>query len=118
MSTGIIAGLKLPTGDSTYPNFDSDVEIGSGSTDLLLGAYHTGPVSSTAHGTTTRRSCGSMKSRPSNQYTPGSELNGAVGVSWQGWTIGTAQISPLFQLIASYRGRDGGAAGDNRQHGV
>ena len=29
-------------------------------------------------------------------------------MSFQGWTVGTAQISPVFQIIASYRGRDGG----------
>ncbi|HLY51429.1 MAG TPA: hypothetical protein VKQ31_00335, partial [Steroidobacteraceae bacterium] len=40
LSSGVTFGVKLPTGDSTYRNFDPDVEIGSGSTDLLLGAYH------------------------------------------------------------------------------
>src|ERR1043166_9099481 len=44
MSTGVIAGVKLPTGDNTFKHFDPDVEIGSGSTDLLLGAYHTGTL--------------------------------------------------------------------------
>ena len=29
MSTGLDFGLKLPTGDYTYPNFDRDTEIGS-----------------------------------------------------------------------------------------
>ena len=42
MSSGITFGLRLPTGDYTYPNFDSDTQIGSGSTDLLLGGYQCG----------------------------------------------------------------------------
>jgi len=45
MSTGIIFGLKLPTGTFTAPGFDRDTQIGSGSTDLLLGAFHRGLLS-------------------------------------------------------------------------
>ena len=37
MSSGLSVGLKLPTGDWTYPNFDRDTSIGTGTTDLLLG---------------------------------------------------------------------------------
>jgi hypothetical protein len=32
-STGVTFGVKLPTGDSSYVNFDPDTEIGSGSAD-------------------------------------------------------------------------------------
>ena len=38
MSTGLTFGLKLASGDHSYANFDPDTQIGSGSTDLLLGA--------------------------------------------------------------------------------
>ena len=112
MSTGIIAGLKLPTGDSTYPDFDPDVEIGSGSTDVLLGAYHTGALTADGAWNYYAQIMWQHEIATQHQYTPGSELNGAVGVSWQSWTVGGAQISPLLQSIPSYRGRDGGAAGD------
>ena len=37
MSTGLIFGLKLPTGTFNAPGIDRDTQIGSGSTDLLLG---------------------------------------------------------------------------------
>lgn len=37
LSTGVTLGLKLPTGDWTYLNFDRDTSIGTGTTDLLLG---------------------------------------------------------------------------------
>ncbi|HVU21952.1 MAG TPA: hypothetical protein VHE09_14565 [Rhizomicrobium sp.] len=117
MSTGIIAGLKLPTGDSTYPNFDSDVEIGSGSTDLLLGAYHTGSISADGNWNYYAQIMWQHQIATRHNYTPGSELNGALGVSWAGWTVGNAQISPIFQVIASYRGRDGGLAGDPDETG-
>jgi hypothetical protein len=112
MSTGIIAGVKLPTGDSTYPNFDSDVEIGSGSTDILLGAYHSGQLSSDGRFSYYGQTMWQHALATQNRYTPGSELNTALGISYDGWTLGNAQISPVVQAIVSYRGHDGGAAGD------
>ena len=42
MSSGVTVGVKLANGDSSYPNFDPDTEIGSGSTDVLVGGYHLG----------------------------------------------------------------------------
>ena len=39
MSTGIMFGLKLPTGTFTAPGLDRDSQIGSGSTDFELGAF-------------------------------------------------------------------------------
>ena len=42
MSTGLVFGLKLPTGTYTAPGIDRDNQIGSGSTDLLLGVFHRG----------------------------------------------------------------------------
>ncbi len=45
LSTGIIFGVKLPTGTFTAPGMDRDNQIGTGSTDLLLGAFHRGLLS-------------------------------------------------------------------------
>jgi hypothetical protein len=112
MSTGIIAGVKLPTGDSTYPHFDPDVEIGSGSTDVLLGAYHTGNLTADGKWGYYGQIMWQHEVATQHHYTPGSELNTAIGVSNDGWTVGTAQLSPVLQAIVSYRGRDGGAIGD------
>ena len=42
LSTGLIFGLKFPSGDYTAPGFDPDDQIGSGSTDLILGGFHKG----------------------------------------------------------------------------
>ena len=49
MSTGLTFGLKLATGDFTYPNFDRDTEIGTGSTDLLLGTDLSGTLDQRWH---------------------------------------------------------------------
>src|SRR5882724_3490738 len=49
LSSGLTFGLRLPTGSYKYEHFDPDVEIGSGSTDLLLGGYHMGLVPALPH---------------------------------------------------------------------
>jgi hypothetical protein len=111
MSSGVIFGLKLPTGDHTFAHFDRDTEIGSGSTDLLLGAYKTGAL-------TTDQSFGwfsqvvwQHEMATQGGYTPGSELNAALGASYEGWALGpNARISPIVQLIYSHRGHDSGPA--------
>ncbi|HVA66902.1 MAG TPA: hypothetical protein VNK24_08250 [Elusimicrobiota bacterium] len=36
----------LPTGDDTYANFDRDAELGTGSTQILSGGYHTDAITS------------------------------------------------------------------------
>lgn len=42
MSTGIQFGLKLPTGPYSLSLLDRDTQIGTGTTDLLLGGYQMG----------------------------------------------------------------------------
>ena len=109
MSTGVIFGLKLPTGDSTYPNFDSDVEIGSGSTDILLGGYHTGSFDVAGDFGWYAQVLWQHQIAIQHNYSPGSELNGAVGVSYNGWKLGSSiSIAPVAQVVLSYRGHDGG----------
>ena len=46
MSTGLLLGVKVPSGWWSYPNTDRDTEIGTGSTDLLVGVYHLGTLPS------------------------------------------------------------------------
>ena len=57
MSTGVIFGLKLPTGVYTATGFDRDTQIGSGSTDLILGFFHRGLLPATMRGSISRRRC-------------------------------------------------------------
>ena len=109
MSTGITFGLKLPTGDASYPSFDADTEIGTGSTDLLLGIYHLGKI--------TQNNLWNwfvqvnldepILSKPG--YLPGNEVNTVVGAYYNGWTFGEAnKVAPILELLASARGSDNG----------
>ena len=118
MSTGVVAGVKLPTGDSTYAGFDRDTEIGTGSTDVLLGAYRMGHLSADGrwswfgqvnwdHPFTTR-----------GGYRPGEEGNAALGVYVDAGGLGrVARIAPLLRLVGSHRARDGGPAADPENSG-
>ncbi|HUJ03636.1 MAG TPA: hypothetical protein VLW75_08375 [Rhizomicrobium sp.] len=114
MSSGVIFGVKLPTGDHTYAHFDSDVEIGSGSTDLILGAYKTGAFDVSQSFSWFAQAMWQHEVATQNGYTPGSELNGAAGVSWNDMGAG---LVPILQMLVSRRGRDSGANGEPDETG-
>jgi len=113
MTTGVIFGVKLPTGDFRTAGFDRDTEIGTGSTDALLGLYHAGTL-------TRDESWGwygqIMWDKPlaaQSGYTPGGEFDGAVGITYSGFKLGDGvRITPVLQMIGSSRASDGGIEAD------
>lgn len=109
MSSGITFGLKLPSGSFTTANFDRDTQIGSGSTDTLLGFYHMGrfaepmPVGWYFNGEW--QHAVSIQ----DHYRPGDELVAATGVYYDGYDVGKeGKLVPLVQLIGSTRAHDTG----------
>jgi len=108
LSTGITFGVKLPTGDYSYPGFDRDTAIGTGSTDLLLGAYHMGNLTDDYAWAWFANIQGDFPIVTQDGYRPGSEINTTVGVSYEEWDFQTFKIAPLLQFIASYRWQDSG----------
>ena len=114
MSSGIIFGFKLPTGDFKYAGFDRDTSIGSGSTDLLLGAYHQGDIGRSGRFGYYAQFLWQAPLAYQDGYRPGQDLNGAVGVSYAAYhnVTETLKVSPILQLIASTRTRDAGPASD------
>ncbi len=112
LSTGITFGLKLPTGDSSYANFDPDTEIGSGSTDTLLGAYHIGSLTSDNQWRYFTQIQWDQPIAHKAVYRPGNEVVATVGGYYEGWQVSPqVKIAPLLQAVASYRGHDGGTLG-------
>jgi hypothetical protein len=111
-STGFIAGVKLDTGDTGYPHFDADVSIGSGSTDALLGAYHTGPLSADGVFVWYGNVLWDKPLATRANYKPGSEIDAALGVFYGGFAAGDVQITPMLQAVVATRIRDSGAAAD------
>jgi len=113
MSTGIEFGFKLPTGSYTYNDaygdVDRDSELGTGSTDILLSGYHQGNLPGDAGLTWFAQALLDQPIVSRNQYTPGTEIDGAAGIYYKGWMARSAHITPLFQVIASERTSDEGA---------
>ena len=108
MSSGLTLGLKVPTGDHTFSNFDPDTEIGTGSTDLLAGGHHIGHIA----GGSWDWFAGVLGQVPVfhlSDYRPGAVVDGTLGVSHRGWVMGGFRLSPLGQVIAAVRGRDAGS---------
>jgi hypothetical protein len=114
MSTGVIFGVKVPTGDWRYAGFDRDVGIGSGSTDALLGAYHVGSLTKSGRWTYFAQVMSDLPFTGQGGYLPGDEVDGAAGVYYNGWTLGNggAKLAPLLQLLVSARTHDSGPAAD------
>jgi hypothetical protein len=119
MSLGLIAGVKLATGDHSYANFDPDTAISTGSTDLILGAYKQGPLNRDGDLTYFVQGVWNKPVDWRSNYRPGEELNLAAGVSWAGWNLaeGKLTLAPVVQLIGSIRARDHGADGHPEDSG-
>lgn len=112
MSTGIQFGIKLPTGDSTHANFDPDTEIGTGSTDALLGLYHMGNIRADGQWRYFAQAQWDQPVRHKAVYRPGGEVDAAAGAYYEGWTVSPdVKVAPVLQLNASVRGHDGGTQG-------
>lgn len=117
MSTGLTLGFKLPTGDWTYPNFDRDTEIGTGSTDALIGAYHRGAITSDNSFSYFVQDNLDQPFLTHGGYLPGTEDDAAVGAYYNGWSFGGVKITPIAEVLNSYRSRDRGWAADPTDSG-
>ena len=118
MSTGLTLGVKLANGDTSYPYFDADTQIGSGSTDLLLGAYRLGRLTADNRWSYFLQAQWDQPIRHHEDYRPGAEGVAVAGVYFEGWSTHAAfKISPVGQLRAVYRRPDGGDEGKPQDTG-
>jgi hypothetical protein len=120
MSLGLLVGIKTPSGDWTYPHFDRDTSIGTGSTDLLLGAYKIGTFPSQIGNVNL-----TLWERPfqyylqgqfeypflqSDHYMPGKEFDQASGLIYNFGNTGPLnELAPLLTLYTSVRTHDQGS---------
>lgn len=114
MSAGVTFGLKLPTGDfNVDPSLvDRDTQIGTGSTDILLGGFYRGNITQDEKWDWFAQTMLDVPTLIQDQYRPGVELDTAAGIDYKGITWGKMRITPLAQAIVSYRSSDSGAASD------
>jgi hypothetical protein len=113
LSTGINFGFKLPTGDYTYNDaygdVDRDSELGTGSTDILLGGYHRGHIGTDTDFDWFAQAQLDLPVLFRDEYRPGLEVDAAAGVYYRGFSLGGFTIEPLAQVLGSYRMSDSGA---------
>lgn len=111
MSTGLIFGLKLPSGQTNAAGFARNTQIGTGSTDSILGAYHIGTFGAASDlGYFTQITWERPFIRHQG-YTPGYEISGAIGSYYNLGQFGFAKrIAPILQITGAKKGQDTGWA--------
>ncbi len=118
LSSGLTFGVKLPTGSYHHTealgSIDRDTQIGSGSTDFLLGGYHRARLGNSPWNWFVQAEL-DVPALKQGDYRPGLEADAAVGFYFDGLSLGRTKVSPVAQVIGSWRGRDTGlaAASDN-----
>lgn len=113
LSSGLTFGLKLPTGSYNHVEalggIDRDTQIGSGSTDLLLGGWHRARFGD-SHWNWFAQAELDVPTLKQGDYRPGMEADAAAGIYYDGLSVGSVKIYPFAQIIGSVRGRDNGNA--------
>ncbi len=113
MSTGLSFGLKLATGDYTYPGLDRDTSIGTGTTNLLLGVYHQMNLNADNTWTGFAQAHYDRAFNSKDGYRPGNELDAAAGAYYSGWQFGRdTTLAPVLQILMSDRLHDTGVNAD------
>jgi hypothetical protein len=119
LASGLTFGVKLPTGSHTHdPNeVDRDTQIGSGSTDVLLGGFHRGNLSESWRLDWFSQAQLDLPTLTQGDYRPGFELDAAAGINYRGWSWGRARITPIAQALFSERTKDYGSAANSPNSG-
>ncbi len=108
-------GLKLPTGDFSRDDatssglLDRDTELGTGSTDILLGGFYRHTLNSVTRGLYWFAQAQlDVPALIQDGYRPGVELDTALGLYYQGWSLGKVKMTPVAQVIPCERTSDSG----------
>jgi hypothetical protein len=119
LSAGVTFGLKLPTGSYTEDTdlVDRDTQIGTGSTDALLGGFYRGNLNRNQTWDWFAQLELDLPMLTQADYRPGIELDTAAGIDYKGLTLGRMRIAPLAQVIFSERTGDSGSNADPENSG-
>jgi hypothetical protein len=106
-------GLKLPTGNDNHdlPGIlDRDTELGTGSTDILLGGFYRHTITSKVPGLNWFSQAQlDVPVLIQGGYRPGVELDTSLGIYYQGLLLGKVKITPVAQVIPTLRTKDTGS---------
>jgi hypothetical protein len=103
-------GFMLPTGDTGYASFPGDLQIGTGSTDAVLGLSYERKIAE--DWTWSGEAAWIKPFAGSHLFKPGSEIEAAFSLSYSGFAIGDVRIVPSLQASASTITKDAGADAD------
>jgi hypothetical protein len=119
LSAGVTFGVKLPTGSHTFASdvVDRDTQIGTGSTDILLGGFYRDNLDRNQNWDWFAQLQLDVPVLIQDQYRPGTELDTAAGIDYKGFSLGRVRVSPLAQVIFSERTHDCGAAANPSNSG-
>ena len=111
-SLGVTFGLRLPTGDykhnDAFGDIDRDTQIGSGSTDLLLGIFYHHQITKDNKWRWFAQANLDVPMFSQDGYCPGTALDATLGIYYNGWSIGKVKIKPIAQVTNSYHWSDCG----------
>lgn len=111
MSTGLIFGLKLPTGQTNAQTIERNQQIGTGSTDSILGFYHMGDFGRNSKMGYFMQATWERPFIRHQGYTPGYEISAATGVYYNLGQVGMAnRVAPILQISGAKKGKDSGWA--------
>ncbi len=109
-SLGVSFGAKLPTGnyrhEDRYHDVDRDSQLGTGDVDLLAGGFFRHQINDSITGFAQVLIDAPIDEV--DQYRPGLEADGALGVYATGLKIGGLRVTPVAQVLVSERGHDSG----------
>lgn len=118
MNSGLTFGLKLPSGNSNHSGLARDTQIGTGSTDSLLGFYHVNQIGNSERLNHFFQISWQRAFLTHNDYRPGTEISMANGISYNlGQVFGIKKVTPILQLNGSRKSADSGANSDPKNSG-
>ena len=93
MSAGVTFGVKLPTGSHTFdPDVvDRDTQIGTGSTDILLGGFYRDNLTRDNQWDWFAQLQLDVPALIQDEYRPGVELDTAAGIDYKGFSLGARE---------------------------
>ena len=117
MSTGFNLGLQLPTGHWQEPSVGRNMQLGTGSVDILAGFYHRGKI--LGHQDWNWFVTGQLDAPIITQggYRPGLEVDASTGIYYTGIKFGKLHLRPIGQVIFGNQPSDSGPASDSANSG-
>jgi hypothetical protein len=118
-STGLVFGMKFPTGRFNTAGFDRDTQIGTGSTDAIIGGYHLGGLNADNSLSYYLQGRYQVPLAIQGHYHPGSEAFAVAGLTYNFgklWIFD--RVAPVAQLSYQHRESDQGAAANPQNSGL